>query len=120
MRTSPGSEALAALRAVRPPLAIIADEEGLRPFETDALIAHRETPMLAVVPENEEQVRAVVRVCRDLGVPIVSRGAGTGISGGAIPRRDGVLLVLSRMRSVVELDPLARLAVVEPGVRNLH
>src|SRR5438552_7453987 len=98
MPTSRGSEALQALRRVRPPLSIVADEEGLRPFETDAFIAHRATPMLAAIPENEEQVRAIVGICRDLGIPIVSRGAGTGISGGAIPRSDGILLVLSKMR----------------------
>lgn len=108
-----------ALRAIRPPVQMIADDEGLRPFETDAFISHRELPMLAVLPESEEQVVAIVRACRRIGVPIVSRGAGTGISGGAIPRRDGVLLVLSRMRRVRSLDPLARLAVVEPGIRNL-
>ena len=107
------------LRAI-PALTIVADDEGLRPFETDAFIAHRETPMLAALPETEDQVRAIVRACRAHGVPVVSRGAGTGISGGAIPRRDGVLLVLSKMRQVVALDPLARKAVVEPGVRNLH
>ena len=111
---------LEALRAIRPPLAIVADPEGLAPYETDAFISHRETPMVAVLPENEAQVQAIVRACRRLGVPVVSRGAGTGISGGAIPHRDGVLLVLSRMRRVVSLDPLARTAVVEPGVRNLH
>ena len=77
---------LHALRAVRPPLAIVADEEGLKPFETDAFISHRETPMLAVLPESEAQVREIVRACRALGVPVVSRGAGTGISGGAIPQ----------------------------------
>ncbi|HEX5632667.1 MAG TPA: FAD-binding protein, partial [Gemmatimonadales bacterium] len=76
--------------------------------------------MLAVLPENEEQVRAVVRACRKHGVPVVTRGAGTGISGGAIPRNDGVLLVMSKMRRVVEVHPLLRAAVVEPGVRNLH
>ncbi len=108
-----------ALRAIRPPVQMIVDDEGLRPFETDAFISHRELPMLAVLPESEEQVVAIVRACRRVGVPIVSRGAGTGISGGAIPRRDGVLLVLSRMRRVRTLDPLARLAVVEPGIRNL-
>ena len=113
-------EVIAALRAIRPPLQIVLDDEGLRPFETDALIAHRETPMLAVLPESEEQVRGIVRSCRALGVPVVSRGAGTGISGGAIPRRDGVLLVLSRMRAVKDIDVLARIATVEPGVRNLH
>jgi glycolate oxidase len=114
------SAVVAALAAIRPPLAIVADREGLKPFETDALIAHRETPLVAVLPENEAQVQAIVRECARLGVPVVSRGAGTGISGGAIPRSDGVLLVLSRMRRVVELEPLARAAVVEPGVRNLH
>ena len=111
---------LAALHAVQPPLTVIADDESLKPFETDALIAHRETPMLAVLPRSEEQVRAIVRACRKLGVPVVSRGAGTGVSGGAIPRRDGVLLVLSKMRSILAMDPLARTATVEPGVRNLQ
>ncbi len=112
--------AIEALRAVRPPLNVIADEEGLRPFETDALIAHRETPLAAVLAGNEEEARAVVKTCRRLGVPVVSRGAGTGISGGAIPRRDGVLLVLSKMRNILALDPKMRTATVEPGVRNLR
>src|SRR6185312_2148153 len=118
--TGARSRMLAALRAVRPPLAIVADEEGLKPFETDAFIAHRETPMLAVLPADEGEVRSVVRACRELAVPVVSRGAGTGISGGAIPRNDGVLLVMTRMKRIVALDPKARLAVVEPGVRNLQ
>ncbi|MEO7742444.1 MAG: FAD-linked oxidase C-terminal domain-containing protein [Usitatibacter sp.] len=113
------SEVLARLRSIRPALQVIADDEGLKPFETDAFIAHREAPMLAVLPHTEEQVRGVVIACRGLGVPVVSRGAGTGISGGAIPLRDGVLLVLSRMRQVLCVDALARLAIVEPGVRNL-
>jgi len=107
------------LSAIRPPLTVIADVEGLKPFETDALIAHRETPMLAALAQTEDQVRAVVVACRELGVPVVSRGAGTGISGGAIPHPQGVLLVLSRMRRVLDVDPLARTATVEPGVRNL-
>ena len=111
---------LEALRQVEPALIIIDDEEGLRPFETDAFISHRATPMLAVLPESEAQVKQVVRACRKLGVPVVSRGAGTGISGGAIPDPAGVLLVLTRMREVVALDALARTAIVEPGVRNLR
>jgi glycolate oxidase len=111
---------LDSLRAVRPRLAIISDDEGLKPFETDAFIAHRETPMLAVLPDSEEQVLAVVKACRKLGVPVVTRGAGTGISGGAIPHPDGVLLVLSKMNQVIETDALARTATVEPGVRNLY
>jgi len=114
------SRALAALAAVRPPLTVVDDEEGLKPFETDALIAHRETPMLAVLPDSEDQVRAVVRACVALGIPVVTRGAGTGVSGGAIPRADGVLLVLSKMKRMISIDTLARVAVVEPGVRNLQ
>ncbi len=91
------SRLVARLRAVRPPLADRSPTtRACEPFETDAFIAHRETPMLAVLPATRAQVRAVVRVCRELGVPVVSRGAGTGISGGAIPRSDGVLLVLSQ------------------------
>jgi glycolate oxidase len=111
---------LEALRRIQPPPRLVSDEEGLKPFETDAFIQRRETPMLAALPETEAQVRAIVSACNSLGVPVVSRGAGTGISGGAIPRRDGVLLVLSRMTRVLEVDALGRSATVEPGVRNLH
>src|SRR5580765_542917 len=114
------SRVLESLRAIRPRMTVIADDEGLKPFETDAFIAHRETPMLAVLPESEEQVRAIVKACRRDGVPVVTRGAGTGISGGAIPHRDGVLLVLSKMNRILEVDLRGRRAVVEPGVRNLQ
>ncbi|HET7732005.1 MAG TPA: FAD-linked oxidase C-terminal domain-containing protein [Usitatibacter sp.] len=113
-------EMLAELRALSPGLPVIADDEGLRPFETDAFISHRETPLIAVLPRTEDEVRGIVRACRGRGVPVVSRGAGTGISGGAIPRSDGVLLVLSRMNRILEIDPRARTATVEPGVRNLY
>lgn len=108
------------LREIRPLPLVIADEEGLRPFETDAFIQHRATPMLAILPESEEQIREVVIACRDLGVPVVSRGAGTGISGGAIPHPEGVLLVVSKMKRVIAIDRLSRTAIVEPGVRNLQ
>ena len=111
---------LAQLGAISPKPAIFADEESLRPFETDAFISHREVPLAAVLPENEEQVRKVIGVCRAAGVSVVTRGAGTGISGGAIPNRDGILLVMSKMRSVLALDPAGRSATVEPGVRNLQ
>ena len=114
------SEVLAALRAVRPALAVIADRESLKPFETDAYISRRETPMLAVLPDTQAQVGEVMRIAHAHGVPVVSRGAGTGISGGAIPRDDGILLVLSKMRRILAIDSLARIATVEPGVRNLQ
>ena len=104
---------------ITPPLKVIADHERLRPFETDGFISHREMPMCAVLPENEAQVAAIVRSCSVRGVPVVTRGAGTGISGGAIPRDDGVLVVLTRLNQVKNVDPLARTACVGPGVRNL-
>ena len=119
-QSSVRSRVIDALRDIRPPFSIITDDEGLKPFETDALIAHRETPMLAVLPQTESQVREIVKACRRQGVPVVTRGAGTGISGGAIPRRDGVLLVMSKMNEITEVDTLGRTATVEPGVRNLQ
>jgi len=104
---------------ITPPLSVIADQERLRPFETDAFISHRAMPMCAVLPENEAQVAAILRFCSARGVPVVTRGAGTGISGGAIPRDDGVLVVLTRLNQLKSLDPLARTACVGPGMRNL-
>ena len=109
-----------AIAALRPAPAVFADDEDLKPFETDGYIVRRATPLLAVLPDNERQVGEVVRVCRAAGVPVVTRGAGTGVSGGAIPRADGVLLVVSKMRRILALDAGARMATVEPGVRNLQ
>ncbi len=111
-------DALAALASVRPALRIVAEAERLAAFEMDAYIQRRATPMAAALPDSEAQVVAIVRALARLGVPIVSRGAGTGISGGATPRPDGVMLVLTRMRRIVAVDAAARLAVVEPGVPN--
>ncbi len=107
-----------ALEAI-PGLAVIADEERLRPFETDGFIQHRALPMCAVLPVDEMQVCEVLRRCRDFSVPVVTRGAGTGISGGAIPHDEGVLLVLTRMNAIQTVDPSARSVTVGPGVRNL-
>ncbi len=108
----------AALGAIRPPVAVVAEPERLAVFERDAYLQRRATPLAAVLPDDEAQVRAVVTALGRLGVPVVSRGAGTGISGGATPREDGILLVLTRMRRIVALDGAARLATVEPGVPN--
>jgi glycolate oxidase len=110
---------LSELAAISPPLSIIADDERLHPFETDAFISHRALPLAAVLPNSEEQVADVLRACRDRGVPVVTRGAGTGISGGAIPLTDGVLLVMTKLNRILALDPLLRQATVQPGVRNL-
>lgn len=108
-----------ALATVLPDEALVTDVDALATFECDGLTAYREIPLLAVLPGNIEQVRAVLRCCRDLAVPVIPRGAGTGLSGGALPRRDGVVLSLTRMNRILEIDAPNRLARVEPGVRNL-
>jgi len=98
---------------------VITDPLELRTYECDGLTSHRATPALVVFPVTAGQVAAVVRECAAEGVPFVARGSGTGLSGGAVPREDGVLIVLAKMRSILEVDPVARRAVVEPGVTNL-
>jgi len=107
------------LSRITPALNVIVDHERLRPFETDAFISHRAMPMCAVLPESEAQVSSILKSCSARGVPVVTRGAGTGISGGAIPRDDGVLVVLTKLNQVKRVDPLARTACVGPGVRNI-
>jgi len=98
---------------------VITDPLELRTYECDGLTSHRATPALVVFPATAGQVAAVVGQCAGQGVPFVARGSGTGLSGGAVPREDGVLIVLAKMRSILEVDPVARRAVVEPGVTNL-
>jgi glycolate oxidase len=110
---------LARLRAVVAPSRVLTGEESTRPYECDALVLHRALPRAVVLADDEAEVTAVVRLCRELGVPVVPRGAGTGLSGGATPHVDGVLLSLARMDRVVTVDALARTATVQPGVRNL-
>ncbi len=110
---------VAALRAVLPPQSVLYSEEDTRPYECDGLAAYRQLPMVVVLPENEAQVVAVLNACRELQVPIVPRGAGTGLSGGATPIADGVVLSTARLNRIIKLDPYARIAVVQPGVRNL-
>jgi len=108
-----------ALRPCVAPQSLLSTEEELRPYECDGLSAYRELPLVVVLPSNEAEVQSVMRVCHELGVPVVARGAGTGLSGGAMPHRHGVLLSLAKMKSILRIDPLARQAVVQPGVRNL-
>ncbi|MDA1118682.1 MAG: FAD-binding protein [Proteobacteria bacterium] len=107
-----------ALRAFLPERAVLWEQEDTRPYECDGLTAYRQLPMVVALPETEEQVQRILRTCHDLGVPVVPRGAGTGLSGGALPPGDGVLLSLAKFMRVLRLDPVARLAVVQPGVRN--
>jgi glycolate oxidase len=99
--------------------AVITDPVRLRTYECDGLTHHRVMPGIVVLPETAEQIAAVVRVCNEYGLPFVARGAGTGLSGGALPRADGVLIVTSKMRRILSVDVANRRAVVEPGVTNL-
>ncbi|MFD0686582.1 FAD-linked oxidase C-terminal domain-containing protein [Actinomadura fibrosa] len=98
---------------------VITDPVRLRTYDCDGLTNHRATPGVVVLPDSAEQVAAIVRACADAGVPYVARGSGTGLSGGALPRADGVLIVTSRMRRILEIDVANQRAVVEPGVINL-
>ena len=109
----------AALRAVLPAASILSALEDTRPYECDGLSAYRQPPMIVALPANEQEVLAVLKVCREMNVPIVPRGAGTGLSGGAMPIADGVVLSTARMNRIVRMDAYSRTAVVQPGVRNL-
>ena len=112
-------EVVDALRAVLPKGAVLFNEEDTRPYECDGLAAYRQLPMVVVLPADEAQVIAAINVCRRLRVPIVPRGAGTGLSGGAMPIADGVVISTARLSRIVRLDAYSRTAIVQPGVRNL-
>ena len=101
------------------PEAVVTDPLELRTYECDGLTSHRAAPALVVLPQTAEQVAAVVRVCAGAGIPFVARGSGTGLSGGALPRTDGVLIVTSKMRRIIAIDPDSQRAILEPGVTNL-
>jgi glycolate oxidase len=107
-----------ALRAFLPARSVLWQEEDTRPYECDGLTAYRKLPMVVALPETEAEVQRILRTCHGLGVPVVPRGAGTGLSGGALPPGDGVLLSLAKFMRVLRVDARARVAVVQPGVRN--
>ncbi|HEX9396734.1 MAG TPA: FAD-linked oxidase C-terminal domain-containing protein [Burkholderiales bacterium] len=109
----------AALRTFLPERAVLVEEEDTRPYECDGLTAYRELPMIVALPETDEQVRRVLETCSSLEIPVVPRGAGTGLSGGALPPGAGVLLSMAKFMRVLRVDPRACIAVVQPGVRNL-
>ncbi|WBY00163.1 FAD-linked oxidase C-terminal domain-containing protein [Ramlibacter tataouinensis] len=110
---------LPALQAVLPAHALLWHAEDTTPYECDGLTAYRERPLAVALPETEEQVQGVLRACHALGVPVVARGAGTGLSGGAMPHRGGVTLSLARFNRILAIDPASRTARVQCGVRNL-
>jgi len=108
------------LRPFLPTGGIVTDPAELRTYDCDGLMHYRVVPALVVLPETAEQVAATVRACSTRGIPFVARGSGTGLSGGALPHADGVLIVMSRMRDILEIDRDNQRAVVEPGVINLQ
>ncbi len=110
---------LTALHHILPADAVLCEIEDLRPYECDGLSAYRELPMIVCLPHTIEQVQAILRVCYKMQVPVVARGAGTGLSGGALPLKNGVLLSLAKFMRILEIDTANRIARVQPGVRNL-
>lgn len=108
-----------ALRSFLPTDAVLTGAEALRPYECDGLSAYRALPMLVVLPQTVEEVQRIVRECHQRTIPIVARGAGTGLSGGALPLQNGVVLSLAKLSRILHIDPLNRTARVQPGVRNL-
>ncbi|GKS91857.1 FAD-linked oxidase C-terminal domain-containing protein [Acidovorax sp. SUPP2539] len=108
-----------ALQAVLPAHALLWQAEDTTPYECDGLTAYRQRPLAVALPETEDQVQGVLRACHALSVPVVARGAGTGLSGGAMPHALGVTLSLAKFNRILRMDPVARTAVVQCGVRNL-
>lgn len=107
------------LHQLLPQTSILESEEQTRPYESDGLTAYQQKPWLVVLPDTLEQVQSIIRLCHEEGVPVVARGAGTGLSGGALPLANGVLLSLAKFNNILEINPNNRSAIVEPGVRNL-
>ncbi len=109
----------AQLAAILPPAGLLTAAEDTRPYECDGLTLFRELPAAVVLPESEGQVVEILRLCHAARTPVVARGAGTSLSGGALPNAAGVVLSLAKFRRILSVDPLARTATVQPGVRNL-
>ena len=110
---------VAALREIVPGEGVIAGEREMRPFETDGLTAYHQLPMVVVLPETTDQVSEVLRYCHAEGIKVVPRGAGTSLSGGALPLEDGVLLGMAKFNRIRDIDFDNRVVVVEPGVTKL-
>jgi len=98
---------------------VLSSQEECRPYECDGLSAYREQPLAVALPETVEQVKQVLRTCKQHNVPVITRGSGTGLAGGSLPLKDGVVLGLSKLNKILTVDPLQRIAIVQPGVRNI-
>lgn len=118
-KTDRQSQIVRALQAHLPAHALIWHAEDTTPYECDGLTAYRQRPLVVALPETEAQVAAVLKTCHQLGVPVVARGAGTGLSGGAMPHALGLTLSLAKFNRILKIDPVSRTAVVQCGVRNL-
>jgi glycolate oxidase len=118
-RAARQAEVVRALQAVLPAHALLWHAEDTVPYECDGLTAYRQRPLVVALPETEAQVAAVLKACHALNAPVVARGAGTGLSGGAMPHAMGVTLSLAKFNKIVSLDARSRTAVVQAGVRNL-
>ena len=112
-------ELVSELSSFLPTESVLYEGEDLRPYECDGLSAYRQTPMIVVLPQTEDEVIKILQICHRTKTPVVPRGAGTGLSGGALPHESGVLLSLTKLKKILELDPASRTARVQPGVRNL-
>ncbi|HEX5865796.1 MAG TPA: FAD-binding protein, partial [Casimicrobiaceae bacterium] len=110
---------LASFGNILPATSILTASEDTRPYECDGLTLFREEPNAVLLPENEAQVVAILKLCHAARLPVVARGAGTGLSGGALPDRKGIVLSLAKFMRILAIDPLSRTATVQPGVRNL-
>src|SRR5206468_8161994 len=113
------AEIVRALKKLVPGEGVIAEDSALVPYESDGLSAYRQTPLAVVLPETVEQVSAVLAWCQANGVKVVPRGAGTSLSGGALPLADGIILGMAKFNRILEVDYQNRCAVVQPGVTNL-
>jgi glycolate oxidase len=118
-RSERQAQVVKALLQVLPQHALLYTSEDTVPYECDGLTAYRARPLCVALPETADQVQAVLQTCHALEVPVVARGAGTGLSGGAMPHAEGVTLSLAKFNQILRIDPLARTAVVQCGVRNL-
>ena len=118
-RMNDALELVKKLRTFLPAESVLHETEDVRPYECDGLSAYRQTPMIVVLPRTEDEVAGILKVCHALKIPVVARGAGTGLSGGALPHPQGVLLSLAKLKNILGIDSAGRTARVQPGVRNL-